>query len=434
MLVNLRKMNPFAIIIGTLRLATCSIIGLLTLSALFLAISCLDAPAETQEDTRNFDVIRDPAVKATMNTKNSENQSNLLHGSADETINIGLIVSSQVSKSELARSASDGAELAVQQANMAGGYDHRCFRLLVRSCDGPWGMAAKEAVSLITESRVAALLTSLDGRNAHLIEQVATKTKVIMLSARATDPTLSQAFVPWYFRCVPDDNLQAEALAGELVKRIKMNHFIVVSENSYDSRLASGSFMKKLKEMAEQLPVQFFYDQLKPDFSSLTEQIKNTGINNIVLFGGPENSLRLLKRLTETGKEHIIFGPFSVMGEKNNLKEFWNYTDHMVLTSVDFWFTPDGNKFQEVFYKTYGYLPGPLAAFAYDGMNILIEAIKMGGLEQEKTINSLAKIKYEGVTGTIQFDDKGNRKGKPDFIEIVRGKPVPVRINNEALK
>ena len=44
---------------------------------------------------------------------------------------------------------------------------------------------------------------SHDGRNAHLVEQVATKSQVVFLSAWASDPTLSQAFVPWFFSCVP---------------------------------------------------------------------------------------------------------------------------------------------------------------------------------------------------------------------------------------
>lgn len=374
--------------------------------------------------------MKESAVKSTPDTRPSENQAEPQYESPDETINIGLIVSLQISKSELALAASHGAELAINQANKAGGYDHRYFRLLVRSCDGPWGIAAKEAVSLITDMNVIALLTSLDGRNAHLIEQVATKAKVVMLSARATDPTLSQAFVPWYFRCVPDDNLQAEALADELVNRRKLNNLIVVSVNSYNGKLASGSFMKKLKIMEVQMPKQIFYDQLKPDFNNLIKQIKKTGIQHIVLFGGPENSLGFYKKIDETGEKFNVYGTFAAMGENNTLREFWKYTENMVFTSSGFWFTHKGKEFQEVFQETYGYLPGPAAAYAYDGMNLLLEAIRKGGPEHEEIVHSLAEINYEGVTGTIQFDDKGNRIGKPGLIEIKHGIPLAVRRTN----
>jgi branched-chain amino acid transport system substrate-binding protein len=405
---------------------TYGIAASLTISVLFLFAACDDRLSEAGENQENPGTIRESIVKRAINTGLSENQSDTQHGSFDETINIGLIVSSQVSKNELARAASDGAELAIKQANNAGGYDHKDFRLMVRSCDGPWGVAAKQAVSLITDYGVKALLTSLDGRNAHLIEQVATKAKVMMLSTRATDPTLSQAFVPWYFRCVPDDNLQAEALANELVKYRRHSNFIVVSENSNDSRLASGSFIKRLKKIEAGVPEQFIYDQLKPDFNELMKQIRKTGISYIVLFGGPENSLRFIKVLSESARKYVIYGPCSIMGEKNTLKEFWNFADNMVLTSPDLWFTPKGKKFQEVFQETYGYLPGPAAAYAYDGMNMLVEAIQKGGLEQEKIVNFMAGIKYEGVTGTIQFDDKGNRKNRTGIMEITDGIPFSV--------
>ncbi len=413
-----------------MRLITHVITGSLILSALFFTTSCRDRPAEMEENTGYHDAVRNPAAKGKTDTRHSENQAEPKDGSPDETINIGLILSSQVTKSELSQAASHGAELAIQQANRAGGFDHRHFRLLVRSCDGPWGMAAKEAVSLITEYGVTALLTSLDGRNAHLIEQVATKAKVTMLSARAGDPTLSQAFVPWYFRCVSNDNQHAEALTDELVKRRKSSEIIVISENSYDGRLASVSFMKQLAEKEVKMPDLYRYDMLNPDFDSIIMQIKKTGIQHFVLFGGPENSLQLIKKLSETMNKFTIYGPFSIIGEKNTLKEFLDCADNTVLTSADFWFTPQGKEFQKAFQETYGYLPGPAAAFAYDGMNMLIEAIKKGDLEQEEMVNSLVKIKYKGVTGTIQFDDKGNRKGNPGIMRIQHGIPVSFRESN----
>ena len=53
-----------------------------------------------------------------------------------------------------------------------------------------------------------------------------------------------------------------------------------------------------------------------------------------------------------------------------------------------------------------------VAAYAFDGMSVLIEAVRISGSpEREKIQEALSKIQYEGVTGRIQFDDKGNRLG-----------------------
>ena len=53
-----------------------------------------------------------------------------------------------------------------------------------------------------------------------------------------------------------------------------------------------------------------------------------------------------------------------------------------------------------------------VAAYAFDGMNLLIEAIRTSGSpEREKIQNYLTNAAYEGVTGTFRFDDMGNRIG-----------------------
>jgi ABC-type branched-subunit amino acid transport system substrate-binding protein len=110
----------------------------------------------------------------------------------DKTIKIGLLIHENTSMA-----AKRGAELAIRKANENGGFNGKSFLLVVKSMEGPWGTGSKQAVSLIFEDQVCALMGSPDGRNGHLVEQVATKTRIIFISTWASDPTLAQAFVPW---------------------------------------------------------------------------------------------------------------------------------------------------------------------------------------------------------------------------------------------
>ena len=82
--------------------------------------------------------------------------------------------------------------------------------------EGPWGTGSKQAVNLVFDEEVVAMLGSHDGRNAHLVEQVSAKSRVVFLSAWSGDPTLAQAFVPWFFNCVPNDLQQADVLIEEI--------------------------------------------------------------------------------------------------------------------------------------------------------------------------------------------------------------------------
>ena len=72
-------------------------------------------------------------------------------------------------------------------------------------------------------------------------------------------------------------------------------------------------------------------------------------------------------------------------------------------------------------------MPGVVASYSYDGMNLLIKAImEAGAPDREKIQKALENIHYEGVTGSIRFDDKGNRAGNFKVTVIKNGLPAPI--------
>ncbi|MDX1285295.1 MAG: ABC transporter substrate-binding protein, partial [Draconibacterium sp.] len=113
-------------------------------------------------------------------------------------IKIGLLISNK-NQTE----ARNGAELAVKEFNESGGFQGRKIELITRSMEGPWGTGTKQTVNLVFNEKVWAILGSHDGRNAHLVEQVIAKTHIPFVSAWSADPTLAQAYVPWFFNVVP---------------------------------------------------------------------------------------------------------------------------------------------------------------------------------------------------------------------------------------
>ncbi len=229
----------------------------------------------------------------------------------DKTVKIGLLIPDNKSLA-----TKYGAELAIRKANEKGGFNGRPFQLVVRSMEGPWGTGSKEAVNLIFEDEVWAIMGSHDGRNAHLVEQVITKARIVFLSAWASDPTLSQAFVPWYFSCVPNDLQQADVLIEEIYNKRKINKIAAVSDNGYDSKLALKSFVKKTKIAGKADPLQFFYDNSSQDFNDLLDQINKADVNCIILFGQPSASLKLIQQMRQRKMNQPVFGTLSVLDEK----------------------------------------------------------------------------------------------------------------------
>ena len=51
-------------------------------------------------------------------------------------------------------------------------------------------------------------------------------------------------------------------------------------------------------------------------------------------------------------------------------------------------------------------------------MNMIIEAIRNSGSDPNKLQKILSKSQYQGITGAIRFDQRGNRMDANGLIEI----------------
>ena len=337
------------------------------------------------------------------------------------TVKIGLLIQN---KNSLA--AKNGAELAIIDANKRDDKGIK-FELVVRSMEGPWGTGSKQAVNLVFDEEVVAMLGSHDGRNAHLVEQVSAKSRVVFLSAWSGDPTLSQAFVPWFFNCVSNDLQQADALFEEICNKRKINTIAVVSDKGYDSQSALRSFLNRFVKEGKPEPLQFSLDSTGKNINDLTEKVLTADPDCVVLFLQPPASAIIAEQMNLNHLNRPVFGSMALLNEDFiSGKDQDEYKNVIIVSSIKM----SGEKgivFSSEYKEKYGRLPGTVAAYAYDGMNILIEAIREAGTERENIQKAMAAIKYEGVTGTIQFDEKGNRKGTPGFVVIKNGIPVSVK-------
>lgn len=336
-----------------------------------------------------------------------------------ETVKIGLLINNE--KSPAAKQA---AAIAIRKANEKGGLNGRKFELVVRSMEGPWGTGSKQAIDLIFEENVWALMGSHDGRNAHLVEQAATKAGVVFLSCWSGDPTLSQAFVPWFFNCVPNDNQQAETVVNEIYYTKKFSNIISVTDKTYDSNQAYISFKKKAELSGKKEPGRLIWDDYIKDPDSLADRITKEDLDCLLIFCSPAASSRLLFLLSQRKFNKSVFG-FTLVANENELseREMIQY-DNVLKVPAGKWQASQTTDFVKEYRGAYGKSPGMAAAYAYDGMNALIEAIIIAGIQdREKIQYALGKINFNGVTGPVQFDSKGNRSGSISLRYLKNGLP-----------
>lgn len=336
-----------------------------------------------------------------------------------KSVKIGLLISDSRSIE-----AHNAVHLAIMEANEKGGYNQIPFELVVRSMEGAWGTGSKQAVDLIFAEEVVAMIGSHDGRNAHLVEQVATKAQIVFISAWAGDPTLAQAFVPWFFNSAPNDIQQADFLVNTIFEKNKNSKIALVGDGSYDSESAIRNFLKINKQKGKTDPAIIRFINNGKELASYFDNLSKAGVNTIVMTGESATASLFLKELRKRKMTQPVYSYLSVLGEKGTGNQNPAYIDRVFSMTSGTWYKSTGSRFSHNYRVKFGTTPGAVAAYAYDAANLIIESIKATGTAREGIQKWLLEVQYLGVTGTIKFDDKGNRIGEVRLVDIKNGYPV----------
>ena len=327
-----------------------------------------------------------------------------------EHISIGLLLPDQGQANIAA-----AAELAIQEANKEGGYKGSFFKLQVRTAEGLWGAGSKESVKLVYEDQVRAIIGSLDGRNGHLAEQVATKSHLTYIETFATEPTLSQAFVPWFMRVVPNDNQQSELIVKQIQEESGTG-VIILSNGSYDCRYAVKSLTKTMAQKAGISPQVITLDPENPKLNDITGKIAASNADHLIIpYSAPFHG-ELLRMLRDRHPELKIYGTlhFSFGLERRN--EAWKPYEGMYLLGP---LLLEGKSAS---------LASSHAAFLYDAVSLVIHAIRQAGTEREAITEFISgSTLSNGATGSIAFDKLGNRTDAARLYQIQNGMPQLIK-------
>ncbi len=328
--------------------------------------------------------------------------------------------------------------LAVEQANAAGGYRNKPFRLVAAWSDNPWGAGVKELTRLVFEDRVWAVIGGIDGPTTHLAEQVAVKAGVPLLNPVSTDKTVNLINVPWIFSCTPQDHLQATALAeglldcglriadcgfGSMPSFKPQSHFVLVSAVDHDSHLFTVEFQKAVT--ARRLTCAHSYQFNPGAVSDLVEKICSAQSDAVVLIAGARTSAQLIRRVRAGGYAGTILGG-PAMGQRTFAAEAGRYAEGVIFP-CSYVAPPESSAFEKEFARRCGRSPDYLAAHTYDAANLLIAAVRHSGLNRARIRDALrALAPWQGVSGTITWDAPGSNRRPVSLCTIRDGRVVPL--------
>ncbi len=319
-----------------------------------------------------------------------------------------------------------GVELAIDEANSAGGYDGLPFEPLFRDEAQAWGAAANAAVELVTARGAWGLVGAVDDTNSHVLTRVLLKLEVPMVNTSGTDPTLTEHAIPWLVRIRPDDRRNAYRLARRIFLEDERRRVAVFRANDRYARTGISELVDAARRLHRPIRLEVRFDnQAGHDTSDLEiqiERIRTLAPDAIVLWGRPEPSARALLALRAAGIDAPVYGP-DRLADPLFIDLAGEAAEGTVLTyplgrTAE---SPKWQGFRRRYRAAWSEEPSPAAAYAFDGTRLLIEAIRRAGLNRVRIREALVEQQQvEGVTGRIRFDPTFNNVA-PVRLAVVRG-------------
>lgn len=306
------------------------------------------------------------------------------------------------------------ASLAVEETNATGGFQGRPFRLLPSWTENPWGTGARMVTRLVYEDQVQALLGSVDGPATHLAEQIVAKARVPLVSPVSTDKSVNLAGVAWMFSCAPDDRQMARLLAQAVTSGLKSpnDQWVLCSATDHDSRMAAKEILRAFGISNRAPAFRFHFAAGSPAFDVQVDSLEKIKPSAIVISAGVEDAARLVKAIRQRNLEIEVFGTHQ-LGCHAFLRLAGESAEGVRFPLL---FAPRANdplfrRFSDRFMSDYGHEPDYAAALSYDATRMLVEAVRLGGLNRARIREALVKLSpWEGIAGLIRWDGTGQNE------------------------
>jgi branched-chain amino acid transport system substrate-binding protein len=273
------------------------------------------------------------------------------------------------------------------------------------------------AKNIISDKDILVVIGHLNSGVALPASEVYKEVGLAMISPANTNPLITDRGLPNVNRVCGRDDVQGEVGARFAKDELKVKSvYIVHNKNQYGQGIAEF-FQETSKKLGVQVQG-FEGSEERANFDPILTPVKAKN-PDLIYFGGEyPQAAPLFRQAREKGIKAKFMGPDG-LDSTELIKLGGDAVAGMHFTTVAGGVKeyPKAKEFAEDYKKKFGKDPEPFAAQAYDataiGLKALEAAIKESGGKmptREAVSKATRKVKYTGITGNVEFDDKGDPK------------------------
>lgn len=340
-------------------------------------------------------------------------------GSADE-IRIGLVASQTGELVPWGMDSIRGAELAVEEANAAGGINGKQIRLIIGDSASRPETGKSAAEKLISADNVIALLGEVASSITIPVAQVANERNIPLIAIGATKTDITD-IGDHIFRVCYTDDLQGAVMAHFAYHDLNLRRVAIMTDNKQAySKDLSISFRRTFEEIGGTIVDEQFYESGQTQFAGQLTNLQQTRPEGIFMSGYFNEVGPIARQARDTGITARFFG-----GDGWDSSELLSSGGEAIVGGYfcNHYNETDGRQevqdFLALWENKYGGRPGTtMGVLGYDAAKLMIDAMRRAEELTPAAIGNAIEntVNFPGASGEITLQGMNGNPVKPALV------------------
>lgn len=329
--------------------------------------------------------------------------------------------------------ATNGTKIAIDEINEAGGILGKQVKLILEDEKGD----AQEAMNVynkLVEDGAVAIIGDITSGPTLAIADLANRDNMLLITPTGTQLDITEGR-PSVFRVAFTDPFQGRVLAQYAKDTLGASTVGILANTSNDySQGVKEAFMAEAENLGLEIVANESYGAADRDFRVQLTTIASQNPDVLLIPDYYETIALIAPQAREVGIESQFIGPdgwdgitaqlTTGLSDEGLTAEALQSVEGAIFTNHYSLDDPNENiqNFIAKYNELHGENPASFSALGYDAAYMVKQAIEeAGSTDSDAIIDAMKNINYEGLTGSIKFDENNNPVKAISMIEVNEG-------------
>ena len=329
--------------------------------------------------------------------------------------------------------ATNGTKIAIDEINEAGGILGKQVKLVLEDEKGD----AQEAMNVynkLVEDGAVAIIGDITSGPTLAIADLANRDNMLLITPTGTQLDITEGR-PSVFRVAFTDPFQGRMLAQYAKDTLGASTAGILANTSNDySQGVKEAFMAEAENLGLEIVANESYGAADRDFRVQLTTIASQNPDVLLIPDYYETIALIAPQAREVGIESQFIGPdgwdgitaqlTTGLSDEGLTAEALQSVEGAIFTNHYSLDDPNENiqNFIAKYNELHGENPASFSALGYDAAYMVKQAIEeAGSTDSDAIIDAMKNINYEGLTGSIKFDENNNPVKAISMIEVNEG-------------